>query len=210
MNPSQIISDDSTEQFMAIMDQTILEAANAEAEAANAEAEAANAKAEAANAKAEVARLKAEVAQLETSGKPCPFCKKLYVPKYKTLRRPRPLSRAASSPNSTSRAAAATSAGTMLLTANDSVTVGCIRRSIIMGTGVVLAGSSSVHRRGEQVVRRRHLLHARGHTVRGRCANVCLSVHGTSLGLVHARPGHSQGLVHRSTPHRPVATARVT
>ena len=60
-----------------------------------ANAEAANAEAEAANAKAEVARLKAEVAQLETSGKPCPFCKKLYVPKYKTLRRPRPLSRAA-------------------------------------------------------------------------------------------------------------------
>jgi len=78
MNPSQIISDDPTEQFMEIMNQTILEAANAEAEAANA-------KAEAANAKAEVARLKAEVAQLETSGKPCPFCKKLYVPKYKTL-----------------------------------------------------------------------------------------------------------------------------
>ena len=71
MNPSQIISDDSTEQFMAIMDQTILEAANAEAEAANAEAE--------------VARLKAEVAQLKTYGKRCPFCKKLYVPKYKTL-----------------------------------------------------------------------------------------------------------------------------
>ena len=47
MNPSQIISDDPTEQFMEIMNQTILEAANAEAE---------------------VVRLKAEVAQLKTSG----------------------------------------------------------------------------------------------------------------------------------------------